>query len=394
MSPLSNAYLSREDLRKMEPFYPLHALVCERCFLVQLEEVESPKNIFSSYAYFSSYSDSWLDHVRRYVEETTKRFALSAKSLVIEIASNDGYLLQYFKANGVPVLGIEPAQNVAEVAREKGISTLTKFFGAGVARELSTGGQSADLIVANNVLAHVPDLNDFVDGLNVLLKPHGIITVEVPHLVRLIEGRQFDTIYHEHFSYFSLLALDGVFRKHGLTVFDVDQLSTHGGSLRLYIRHSGEGESAAGKPSQERLCRVRDLESAAGMYSLKAYLDFEEKVRKTKRGLLEFLIDAKGRGKSVAAYGAPAKGNTLLNYCGVGKDFIEYTVDISPHKQGLFLPGTHIPILHPDELRRTKPDYVLILPWNLREEILEQLADVRRAGSRFVLPIPSVEVLE
>ena len=241
MSPLSNSYLSREDLGKMEPFYPLHALVCERCFLVQLEQFESPENIFSSYAYFSSYSDSWLDHVRRYVDETSKRFALSAKSLVVEIASNDGYLLQYFKAKGVPVLGIEPAQNVAEVARKKGISTLTKFFGASVARELSAGGQSADLIVANNVLAHVPDLNDFVGGLKILLKPHGLITIEVPHLLRLIEGHQFDTIYHEHFSYFSLLALEGVFRKHGLTVFDVDQLSTHGGSLRLYIRHAGDG---------------------------------------------------------------------------------------------------------------------------------------------------------
>lgn len=394
MSPLSNSYLSRQDLRKMEPFYPLHALVCERCFLVQLEQFESPENIFSTYAYFSSYSDSWLDHVRRYVDETSKRFALNANSLVVEIASNDGYLLQYFQAKGVPVLGIEPAQNVAEVARKKGISTLTKFFGANVARELSAGGQSADLIVANNVLAHVPDLNDFVEGLKVLLKPRGIITVEVPHLSRLIEGHQFDTIYHEHFSYFSLFALEGVFRKNGLTVFDVDQLSTHGGSLRLYVRHADNGEADTDKPSQERLSRVRDLESAAGMYSLKTYLDFEEKVRKTKRGLLEFLIDAKGRGKSVAAYGAPAKGNTLLNYCGVGKDFIEYTVDISPYKQGRFLPGTHIPIFHPDKLRQSKPDYVLILPWNLRDEILEQLADVRRAGSRFVLPVPSVEVIE
>jgi 2-polyprenyl-3-methyl-5-hydroxy-6-metoxy-1,4-benzoquinol methylase len=394
MSPLSNAYLSREDLGKMERFYPLHALVCDRCFLVQLEQFESPENIFSSYAYFSSYSDSWLDHVRHYVDKTTKRFALTAESLVVEIASNDGYLLQYFQAKGVPVLGIEPAQNIADVARGKGIRTLTEFFGARVARELSATGQSADLIVANNVLAHVPDLNDFVDGLKLLLKPRGIITVEFPHLLRLIEGHQFDTIYHEHFSYFSLLTLEEVFRKHGLTVFDVDELSTHGGSLRLYIRHASDNEEDTDEPSQERLAEVRDLESAAGMRSLKTYLDFEEKVRKTKRGLLEFLLDAKRRGKSVAAYGAPAKGNTLLNYCGIGKDFIDYTVDISPHKQGLFLPGTHIPIFHPDELRRTKPDYVLLLPWNLRQEILEQLADVRRAGSRFVLPVPNVEVIE
>ena len=269
---------------------------------------------------------------------------------------------------------------------------MTKFFGAGIAKELSAGGQLADLIVANNVLAHVPDLNDFVGGLKVLLKPHGTITVEVPHLLRLMEGHQFDTIYHEHFSYFSLFALDEVFLRHGLTVFDVDELSTHGGSLRLYIRHAGMGETA--KRSQERLSQVRGRESAAGMHVLKTYLDFEEKVRKTKRGLLEFLIGAKRQGKSVAAYGAPAKGNTLLNYCGIGRDFIEYTVDISPHKQGLFLPGTHIPILHPDMLRRTKPDYVLLLPWNLRNEILEQLADVRGAGSRFVVPVPSVEVIE
>ena len=391
MSPLSNAFLQREQLGKMEPFYPLHAFVCERCLLVQLEQFERPENIFSNYAYFSSYSVSWLDHARQYVEKMAERFTLGAESLVVEIASNDGYLLQYFQVKGIPVLGLEPARNVAKVAQEKGISTLTEFFGARIAMELSASGRQADLIVANNVLAHVPDLNDFVRGLKLLLKSGGTITIEVPHLLRLMEGCQFDTIYHEHFSYFSLLTLDEVFRKFGLTVFDVDELATHGGSLRLYIRHASSGEPVM---QSERLAEMRHRECAAGMNRLETYLDLEEKVRETKRGLLEFLIDAKRRGKSIAAYGAPAKGNTLLNYCGIGKDFIDYTVDISPHKQGLFLPGTHIPILHPDTLRRTKPDYVLLLPWNLRDEILEQLADVRGAGSRFVVPIPTVDVIE
>jgi SAM-dependent methyltransferase len=390
MSPLSNAYLRPEQLLQMEPFYPLHARVCGQCFLVQLEEFQTPETIFGDYAYFSSYSRSWLNHARKYADGMVERFHLTGKSLVVEVASNDGYLLQYFQERGIPVLGVEPAQNVAQAAEKKGIRTLAKFFGTDTAREMRAAGQQTDLIVGNNVLAHVPDLRDFVAGLKLLLGPRGIITVEFPHLLRLIEGTQFDTIYHEHFSYFSFCTAVNVFAGHGLTVFDVEELPTHGGSLRLFACHSEANES---KPCS-RVFELREREIAAGICSLETYSRFGEKVRETKRALLEFLIAVKRAGKSVVGYGAPAKGNTLLNYCGIGRDFLDYTVDISPHKQDHFLPGTHIPIHHPDMIRRTLPDYILILPWNLRDEIVDQLADVRKRGCRCVIPIPSPEVIK
>jgi 2-polyprenyl-3-methyl-5-hydroxy-6-metoxy-1,4-benzoquinol methylase len=390
MSPRSNAYLRPEQLSQMEPFYPLHARVCGQCFLVQLEQFESPRKIFGDYAYFSSYSESWLNHARQYAEGMTERFRLDGKSLVVEIASNDGYLLQYFQVKGIPVLGVEPAENVAQAAEKRGIRTLAKFFGVRTARELQAGGQQADLIVGNNVLAHVPDLRDFVSGLKLVLKPHGTITVEFPHLLRLIAGNQFDTIYHEHFSYFSFWTAENIFAKHGFTVFDVEEIPTHGGSLRVYVCHAEEDTR---KP-HSRVSELREREIAAGMCSLETYSRFGESVRETKRALLEFLIGVKRAGKSVVGYGAPAKGNTLLNYCGIGRDFLDYTVDVSPHKQGHFLPGTHIPIHHPDMIRRTRPDYILILPWNLRDEIVGQLADIRQWGGRFVIPIPSPEVIE
>lgn len=390
MSPLANAYVPPRQLNQMEPFYPLHARVCDRCFLVQLEQFECPERIFGEYAYFSSYSESWLNHARQYAERMTERFPLDQGSLVIEVASNDGYLLQYFQARGIPVLGVEPAQNVAEAAEKKGIPTLAKFFGTRAAREIEAAGRQADLVVCNNVLAHVPDLNDFVAGLKLLLKPGGIITVEIPHLLRLIEGNEFDTIYHEHCSYFSFCTAEEIFRQHELTIFDVEEISTHGGSLRLYVCHAS-GDSQAPHP---HVSELKQCELARGIRNLETYVCFGERVRETKRALLEFLIGVKRAGKSIVAYGAPAKGNTLLNYCGIGKDFVDYAVDVSPHKQNLFLPGTHIPIYHPDMIRRTRPDYVLILPWNLRDEILRQLADVRQWGGRFVIPIPKAEVVE
>lgn len=388
MSPLANSYLKPEQLGGMEPFYPLHVFVCDRCWLVQLPEFESPEHIFSDYAYFASYSDTWLDHARNYVEQVTRRFGLNAQSRVVEIASNDGYLLQYFVQRGVPVLGIEPAKNVAEAAVAKGIPTLVRFFGSDLARELAAEGKAADLIVGNNVLAHVPGLNDFVAGLQGALRPRGVITMEFPHLMRLVEGNQFDTIYHEHFSYFSFIAVNAVFARHGLTLFDVDEIPTHGGSLRIYARHAEDRSKPVGPNVENLLAR----EKAAGMDRIEYYRSFGEKVKETKRRLLDFLIDMKRQGRQVVCYGAPAKGNTLLNYCGVRADFIDYTVDRSPHKQGHFLPGTHIPIYPPDKLRETKPDYLLILPWNLREEIMAQMAHIREWGGKFVVPIPETKV--
>jgi SAM-dependent methyltransferase len=389
MSPLSNAILGPEQLNSMEPFYPLHARVCERCFLVQLEQYERPEKIFGDYSFFSSFSETWLRHSQEYVEGAIDRFRLNSKSLVVEIASNDGHLLQYFQQRGIPVLGVEPAQNVAKAAREKGVPTLAKFFGVQTADELHAAEQTADLLVANNVLAHVPDLRDFVAGLKRALKPRGIITLEFPHLLRLIKGNQFDTIYHEHFSYFSFLTAEDILARQGLIVFDVEEIPTHGGSLRVYARHV-EDDS---RIPQARVSDLRKREIVDGLRQLDTYAAFGQKVREAKRSLLKFLVDAKNAAKSVVGYGAPAKGNTLLNYCGVGRDFLDYTVDLSPHKQGHFLPGTHIPIHHPDMIRKTRPDYVLILPWNLRAEILEQLKDLRQWGCRFVIPIPTIEVL-
>ncbi|HLZ13402.1 MAG TPA: class I SAM-dependent methyltransferase [Candidatus Acidoferrum sp.] len=390
MFPLSNSYLRQEQLGRMEPFYPLHARVCARCFLVQLEQFEAPEGIFSEYAYFSSYSETWLNHAREYAERAVSRFELNGQSLVVEIASNDGYLLQYFQRKGVPVLGVEPAQNVAMAAEKKGIETIAKFFGIKTAREIIAAGRQADLIVANNVLAHVPDLVDFVSALKLLLKPRGSLVIEVPHLLQLMQGTQFDTIYHEHFSYFSFCTAKEILQEYGLKVFDVDEIPTHGGSLRIYACHVEENS----KRIEPRVSEMESRELAAGIRDLAMYASFAGRVREVKRALLEFLIQAKRAGKSIAAYGAPAKGNTLLNYCGVGKDFLDYSVDISPHKQNLFLPGTHIPIHHPDILRRTRPDYVLILPWNLRDEILSQLAYVREWGGQYVIPIPTVEIIK
>ena len=390
MSPLSNAYITPEHANRMEPFYPLHAFVCDTCFLVQLEEFETPEQIFGDYAYFSSYSDHWLDHARTYAQTMVARLELDGGSRVIEIASNDGYLLQYFKEQNIPVLGIEPAANVAAVATGKGIPTMVKFFGANTAIELAGENSRADLLIGNNVLAHVPDLNDFVAGLKQLLKPAGIVTMEFPHLLRLMSENQFDTIYHEHFSYFSFLAVEKIFARHGLVLFDVDELPTHGGSLRIYAIHA---ENKA-KPVAASVTRLKQREREAGLERLETYAGFAEQVRETKRQLLEFLIGAKRAGKTVAGYGAPAKGNTLLNYCGIRSDFIDYTVDRSPHKQGKLLPGTHIPVHHPDKIRETRPDYLLILPWNIREEVMEQMADIRQWGGKFVVPIPRVEVLE
>jgi 2-polyprenyl-3-methyl-5-hydroxy-6-metoxy-1,4-benzoquinol methylase len=386
MSPLANSYLKPVQRTQMEPFYPLRVHVCARCFLVQLEEYESPDKIFSDYAYFSSYSDSWLRHAEGYADRVVKRFGLNHESQVVEIASNDGYLLQYFVARGVPVLGIEPAANVARAAVEKGIPTVVKFFGEEYARQLVAERNQADLIIGNNVLAHVPRLNDFVSGLRILLKPRGVITLEFPHLMRLMAENQFDTIYHEHFSYFSLLAVEKVFAAHRLTLFDVEELVTHGGSLRIYVCHEGK------QPRSPHVADLRAQEESFGLARLDHYAAFAEQVKETKRKLLEFLIAAKCEGKSIAGYGAAAKGNTLLNYCGIRTDFLDYTVDRSPHKQGLFLPGTHIPIYHPDRIRETKPDYLLLLPWNLREEIMEQMSHIREWGGLFLVPIPEVKV--
>jgi len=394
MSPLANSYISPAQLSLAESYYPLHAFVCSDCYLVQLQEFESPQHIFSDYLYFSSYSSSWLKHAERYVQEVSERFGLGASHQVIEIASNDGYLLQYFQARGVPVLGIEPAANVAQVAQEKGIPSLAEFFGTGLAKRLVAEGRRADLLIGNNVLAHVPDLNDFVQGLKALLSPTGLITLEFPHLLRLMQQNQFDTIYHEHFSYFSLLTVERVFKAHGLRVFDVEELSTHGGSLRIFATHvegASHQQSAAHQQSQ-RVDALRRQEGDAGLARLETYADFEQQVQRTKRNLLTFLIQAKEQAKSVVAYGAPAKGNTLLNYCGAGTDLIDYTVDLSPHKQGKLLPGTRIPIFAPSRIAETKPDYLLVLPWNLRMEITSQMAQVREWGGRFVFPIPRLEV--
>ncbi|MEW6188194.1 MAG: class I SAM-dependent methyltransferase [Thermodesulfobacteriota bacterium] len=389
ISPLANSYLKPEELQQMEPHYPLCVYVCEACYLVQLPVYQTGEEIFSDYAYFSSYSTSWLEHAREYTEKMITRFGFGPKSQVIEIASNDGYLLQYFQEKYVPVLGIEPAMNVAKAANEKGIPTLVKFFGTQTALGLSEEGKRADLIVGNNVLAHVPDLNDFCQGMKIILKENGIITMEFPHLMRLMEENQFDTIYHEHFSYFSFTTVEKVFAKHELILFDVEELATHGGSLRIYARHSEDHS----KPIGVRVGELKERERRAGFDRIDMYSSFGERVKKTKRAILTFLIKAKEEGKTLVGYGAPAKGNTLLNYCGIRTDFIDYTVDRSPHKQGQYLPGTHIPIYPPEKIKETKPDYVVILPWNLKEEIMEQMAHIREWGGRFVVLIPEVEVL-
>jgi SAM-dependent methyltransferase len=390
MSPLCESFLSADQLNQMEAFYPLHVFVCEHCFLVQLEEYVSPEDIFSEYAYFSSYSDSWLAHAKAYTGQMIDRFQLGRDSLAVELASNDGYLLQYFVEKGVPVLGIEPAANVAKEAVKKGIPTVVKFFGKELAAGLVRDRTKADLILANNVLAHVPDVCSFVAGMKILLKPQGVITLEFPHLMRLMEGNQFDTIYHEHFSYLSFLTTMKILAKFDLAIFDVEELPTHGGSLRVYARHAEDTSHPVGERVQELASR----EELAGFARLETYCSFDEIVKDAKRKILTFLIDAKRAGKSIAGYGAPGKGNTLLNYCAIRTDFLDYTVDRNPYKHGKFLPGTHIPVFPPDKIRETKPDYVLILPWNLKNEIRDQLSYIREWGGKFVVPIPEVEVFQ
>lgn len=389
MSPLCESYLRADQLNQMEPFYPLHAYVCERCFLVQVEAYVSPEEIFTEYAYFSSYADTWLQHAREYVDQIVERLGLDADSHVVEVASNDGYLLQHFVARGIPALGVEPARNVARVAIEKGVPTRIDFFGREMAVRMVAEGQRADLLIGNNVLAQVPDLNDFVAGMKTVLNPLGVITMEFPHLMNLVTENQFDTIYHEHFSYFSLLTAEKIFAAHGLTVFDVEQLPTHGGSLRVYARRTADDTH----PVHDRVHALRDREIEAGYDQMEVYEAFGERVRETKRKLLDFLIQAKREGRVIVGYGAPGKGNTLLNYCGIRTDFLDYTVDRNPYKQGKYLPGTHIPIYPPDRIRKTRPDDVLILPWNFKDEIMDQMAYVRDWGGRFVIPIPEVEVV-
>jgi len=390
MQPLCESYITAAQLNRMEAFYPLHVKVCDKCFLVQLEEYVSPKEIFSEYAYFSSYSEAWLKHAQNYVNMITQRLQLTKESLVVEVASNDGYLLQYFLKHGVPVVGIEPAANVAQVAIKKGIPTIVDFFNLDLASAMLKKGQSADLIIGNNVLAQVTDLNGFVESMKVLLKSSGVITIEVPHLMQLVNGNQFDTIYHEHFSYFSLLTIEKIFATHGLTIIDVEELSTHGGSLRIYACHSDDST----KPVKKSVTDLKEIERKQGYDSLDIYFTFSEKVRATKRNLLEFLVQLKREKKTIAGYGAPGKGNTLLNYCGIRSDFLDYTVDLNPYKHGKFLPGTHIPIFSPEKILETKPDYIFILPWNIKEEIMDQLSYVSEWGAKFIVPIPEVTIFE
>jgi SAM-dependent methyltransferase len=390
MSPLCESYLAADQLDGMEPFYPLHVWVCHQCFLVQLNEYVGAEDIFTEYAYFSSFSTSWLEHAEQYVAMVTERFGLDGGSFVVELASNDGYLLQYFVQRGIPCLGIEPAANVAEVALENGVPTDVVFFGRDTAARMRDAGQVADLVLGNNVLAQVPDLNDFVAGIPTILKPGGTVTIEFPHVMRMLDENQFDTIYHEHFSYFSFTAAEKAVSRHGLKVFDVEEIPTHGGSLRLYASHAENQQ----EPVTPNPTRLRQREAEFGVGDLATYAAFAEQVKETKRRLLAFLIDAKAHGKSIVGYGAPAKGNTLLNYCGIRTDFLDYTVDRSPHKQGRFLPGTHVPIHAPERIFESKPDYVLILPWNIKEEITQKMAGIRDWGGRFVVPIPRVEVLD
>jgi SAM-dependent methyltransferase len=388
MSPLCESFVAPNQIHAMEPYYPLHVLVCENCFLVQLQEYVSPHRIFSDYAYFSSYSTSWVAHAKKYCMEIKDRLRLGPDSLVVEVASNDGYLLQHFGPLGVPVLGIEPAANVARAAQEKGIPTHVEFFGSKFARQLAKN-RRADLIIANNVLAHVPDINDFVAGIHCLLQSEGIATLEFPHLEQLISQNQFDTIYHEHFSYLSAWVVCRIAHTYGLRMVDVEELSTHGGSLRVYLAHI-----TSSYPTSRRVSALLDREQRFGLRTPDGYSSFPEKVKKTKRELLAFLISAKNQGKRICGYGAPGKGNTLLNYCGVGTDFLDFTVDRNPYKHGRFTPGMHIPIKPVEEIDAFRPDYILILPWNLKDEIVEQMRHVRSWGAKFVVPIPVVGIID
>jgi hypothetical protein len=388
-SPVANDLLTPAQLSGMEPFYPLKAYVCSECLLVQLEDFQPAESLFDDdYLYLSSYSSSWLAHSKRYTEQMIERFGFDGSSQVVELASNDGYLLQYFAEAGVPVLGIEPAANVAEIARAKGIDTIAKFFGVDTAREVVDGGRRADLLLGNNVLAHVPFINDFVGGMKVLLADDGVITMEFPQLLTQIELMQWDTIYHEHFSYLSFLAVQRIFAAHGLRLFDVEELPTHGGSLRIYGCHDGDASKPDGPAVAAQLAR----EEAAGLRDLQTYIDFGPRVQADKRQIMSFMVEQKNAGRTIVGYGAPAKGNTLLNYCGLGTDFLDYTVDRNPEKQGRFLPGTQIPVLDPDQIRATRPDVVLILPWNLRDEVMEQMAFIREWGGAFAARAPELQL--
>ncbi|MCF7816565.1 MAG: class I SAM-dependent methyltransferase [Kiritimatiellales bacterium] len=390
MSPLCESFLSEDQLNDMEPFYPLHVKVCQHCLLVQLDQNISPEHIFTEYAYFSSYSDSWLRHAADYTDRMVDQLGLGAGSFVVELGSNDGYLLRNFVAKGIPCLGVDPAQNIAKEAGKAGIPTLVRFFGEESAKQMVADRQQADLIIGNNVLAQVPDLNDFVKGIKLLLKPDGVATIEFPHLVSLMEQNQYDTIYHEHYCYFSYLSAERIFSGHGLKVFDADELPTHGGSLRIHACHAAD----VSRPVSERAVRLRAREMEQGYAKMETYSQFGRKVEESKRALLSFLIQAKREGKTIAGYGAPGKGNTLLNYCGIRKDFIDFTVDRNPHKHGKVLPGTHIPIYPVGKIDEMHPDYLMILAWNIKEEVIEQMGRIREWGGKFVVPIPTAHVID
>ena len=386
LTPLSNSFLKIKS--EKESVFPLKVYFCTNCFLVQIQEYENPEKIFLNYPYFSSYSETWLEHCKNYVNMVIEKFGFDKNNLVVEIASNDGYLLQFFKKANIKILGIEPAFNIAKIAEEKGIPTITKFFGEDLAKKLVNEGKKADLVIGNNVLAHVPNLNDFISGLNILTPTNGIITLEFPHLLKLLQNNQFDTIYHEHFSYFSLITLEKSFSRHGLVIFDVDELTTHGGSLRIYLKHIDNNQL----PISPKIKKLQNIEIESGLTRLKTYENFAVHVNQVKKQLQQFCMDAKNKNKKIIGYGAPAKGNTLLNYCQINNELIEYTVDVNPYKQGLFLPGTKIPIKSPEVIRKDKPDYILILPWNLKDEIMNQHRYISEWGGRFVIPIPEVKI--
>jgi len=390
LSPLSNSFLSHDQLNVHEEIYPLKSFICENCLLVQLNHFVMPEKIFNQYFYFSSYSESWLSHIKSYTDMIVNSFEINKDSQIIEIASNDGYLLQFFVDKVFnKVLGIEPAENVAEVSKSKGINTISRYFGVKLAKELVDNNVRADLLIGNNVLAHVPGINDFIEGMKILLNDDGVLTMEFPHILNLIDQNQFDTIYHEHFYYFSFIVVNEMFESHGLKIFDVEELPTHGGSLRIYVKHMFNDKHAVSRNVYYLFKKEEDF----GLTKLETYLEFNEKVKLAKENLLDFLICLKNENKTVVSYGAPAKGNTLLNYCGITTDIINYTVDINPHKQGHYLPGTHIPIFHPDKISETKPDYLLILPWNIKEEIIKKMNHIREWGGRFIVPIPKLEVI-
>ena len=389
ISPLSNSFLKYENLKDLEKKFPLKVFVCENCFLVQLPEFETPQNIFREYAYFSSYSKSWLNHAKNYVNMISEKNNLGNDNLVVELASNDGYLLQFFKNKGISVLGIEPAANVAKIAEDKGIKTVVDFFGEELATRLSNEGTKADLIIGNNVLAHVPDINDFVKGISILLKANGTVNMEFPHLLQLIKYNQFDTIYHEHFSYLSFGTVKKIFEFHNLIIFDVEEIPTHGGSLRIYAKHKTNKNFKI----QNSVNYILEKEKDFGLLDLSFYLEFSKKVELVKNELIKFFNNAKQNGKKIVCYGAAAKGNTLLNFCKIGKENVEYVVDQNPYKQGLYLPGSHLEIKKPEEIKNTKPDFLLILPWNIKEEIMEENSFIRDWGGKFVIPIPEVIII-